>query len=69
MIEINLSKWFDFFFIVVSAFVVAMAGNYFFGWNFQFGLLYGTVLGAWNSIYDLISGINFREEFEQEDEE
>lgn len=56
MIEINFSKWMDFFTIVVSSFVVAMAGNYFFQWDFEFGLIAGICLGIWNSLYDM--GVN-----------
>lgn len=57
MIEINFGKWMDLFFIVCSAFVVAGAGNYFFQWDFEFGLLVGIGLGVWNSLYDMLFNI------------
>lgn len=50
---INLSKWGDFIFIILSSFIVAYAGEYFFEWNFSFGLMVGIALGIWNSIFDL----------------
>lgn len=50
---INLSKWGDFLFIILSSFIVAYAGEYFFGWSFSFGLMLGIALGIWNSIFDL----------------
>jgi hypothetical protein len=53
MISINPQKIFDFLFIVVSSIVVAMAGNYFFQWDLQFGITMGLILGAWSTLYDL----------------
>lgn len=50
---INLSKWGDFLFIILSSFIVAYAGEYFFEWSFSFGLMLGIALGIWNSIFDL----------------
>lgn len=50
---INLTKWGDFIFIVLSSFVVAFAGEHFFGWDFSFGLMMGIALGIWNSVFDL----------------
>jgi preprotein translocase subunit SecF len=50
---INLSKWGDFVFIILSSFIVAYSGEYFFGWDFSFGLMVGIALGIWNSIFDL----------------
>lgn len=70
MISINPKKVFDFLFIIISSFVVAMAGNYFFGWDLQFGLMVGLILGTWNTIYDIcvhiIMTINNEEEREEE---
>lgn len=63
----NLKKLFDFLFIVVSAFIVAMAGNYFFGWDFQFGLTIGIVLGIWTTLYDI--GIEIVSAIMDEDED
>lgn len=71
MISFNPKKVFDFLFVVVSSFVVAMAGNYFFEWDFQFGLTVGLILGAWSTLYDI--GVHIllaiEGEGEEEDEE
>lgn len=67
MISINLSKWGDFIFIILSAFIVAYAGNYFFDWSFSFGLMMGIALGIWNSLFDL--GFSILEELSLSDDE
>lgn len=69
MIQFNPKKVFDFLFIVVSSFVVAMAGNYFFQWDFQFGLTVGLILGAWNTLYDIGVQIIVSDQEEDEEEE
>lgn len=70
MMSFSPQKLFDFFFIVVSAFVVAMAGNYFFEWDFQFGLTIGIILGVWTTLYDMGTHIlGFMEDDEDDDEE
>lgn len=69
MISFNPKKVFDFLFIVVSSFVVAMAGNYFFDWDFQFGLTIGIILGVWSTLYDIGVHISMTQEGEDEEEE
>lgn len=56
MIYINIAKFIDLFKIVGAAFLLAFAGNYFFGWDFYIGLFVGLILGIWESIYELIDG-------------
>lgn len=70
MISFNPKKAFDFLFIVISSFVVAMTGNYFFEWDFQFGLTVGLILGVWSVLFDIsahIVGI-LEEDDDDEDE-
>ena len=71
MISFNPKKVFDFLFIIVSSFVVAMTGNYFFEWDFQFGLTVGLILGSWSTLYDIgvqiIVGDGEEEDEEQEE--
>lgn len=59
----------DFFFVILSSFFVAMAGNYFFEWDFQFGLTVGLILGSWLTLYDIGVHILMGIEGEEDDEE
>lgn len=56
MIYINILKFIDLFKIVGAAFLLAFAGNYFFGWDFNTGLFVGLLLGIWESIFEKIEG-------------
>lgn len=69
MISINPQKIFDFLFIMVSSFFVAMAGSYFFEWDMQFALTVGLILGAWSTIYDIVAEIYVVLEGEEDEEE
>lgn len=72
MIIFNPQKIFDFLFVVTSSFFLAMAGNYFFEWDFQFGLTVGLLLGSWSTLYDLgsqiIIALNGEDDEEAEEE-
>lgn len=51
---INIDKYVELLKIAAFAFVTAFAGSYFFGWDTQFGVLIGLLLGIWESIFELI---------------
>ena len=55
MISINISKYIDLFKIIGAGFLIAFIGEYLWGWDYQFGMLFGLILGAWESIYEMIS--------------
>ncbi len=65
MIQINPHKWISLFFIVASAFIVSMAGNYFLEWDFQFGMIVGVLLGVWNNLYEMSIQVIARMEGEE----
>lgn len=69
MISVNPQKIMDFFFLIVSAFVVAMAGNYFFDWDFQFALQVGLILGAWSTLYDAVVYFGMKNSLDEDDDE
>ena len=55
MIRLNLSKYFDLLKIICAGFLLAFVGEYLWGWDYQFGMLFGLILGSWESIYEMMS--------------
>lgn len=55
MIVINISKFIALFKITSVALLLALAGNFFFRWDFELGLFVGLILGAWESLYEFMS--------------
>lgn len=55
MISINISKYLDLLKIICAGFLIAFIGEYLWGWDYQFGMLFGLILGAWESIYQMMS--------------